>query len=102
MKIRLPDGKELELPEGSTARDVAAKIGRSLAKEAVGAIVNGELYDLFKPLPEGATVQILTRKDPEYQQLFRHTLAHVMAQAVKEFFSKRATTPKRSSWASGR
>ncbi|HGY10286.1 MAG TPA: TGS domain-containing protein, partial [Oceanithermus profundus] len=83
MKIRLPDGKELELPAGATARDVAEKISRSLAKEAVGAVVNGEVYDLFKPLPEGAEVRILTRKDPEYQLLFRHTLAHVMAQAVK-------------------
>ncbi|WP_457631859.1 TGS domain-containing protein, partial [Oceanithermus desulfurans] len=94
MKIRLPDGKEIELPEGSTARDVAEKISRSLAKEAVGAIVNGEVYDLFKPLPEGAEVRILTRKDPEYQLLFRHTLAHVMAQAVKEFFAKKGYDPE--------
>ncbi len=93
MTVRLPDGKPLELPQGATAKDVAERISRSLAKEAVGAIVNGELYDVFKPLPEGAEVRIITRKDPEYQHLFRHTLAHVLAQAVKEFFQEKGYDP---------
>jgi threonyl-tRNA synthetase len=93
MTVYLPDGRALEVPEGATAKDVAERIGPGLARAAVGAIVDGELYDLFKPLPEGATVRILTEKDPEYQHLFRHTLAHVLAQAVKEFFREKGYDP---------
>jgi len=89
MKIRLPDGKELELRPNATAADVADALGGRWRKEAVGAIVDGELYDLLKPLPDGAEVRLLTKKDPEFQYLFRHTLAHVLAQAVKEFFTKK-------------
>ncbi|MGQ9692683.1 MAG: threonine--tRNA ligase [Thermaceae bacterium] len=85
MTVYLPDGKPLDLPPGATAVDLAQALG----KKAVGALVDGELYDLFKPLPEGATVRILTEEDPEYQTLFRHTLAHVLAQAVKEFFREK-------------
>ncbi|MFX9552235.1 TGS domain-containing protein, partial [Acinetobacter baumannii] len=79
--VYLPDGKTLEVEEGATAWDVARAIGPGMAKAAVGALVNGEVYDLLKPLPPGAQVRILTEKDPEYQLLFRHTLAHVLAQA---------------------
>ncbi|RTH17380.1 threonine--tRNA ligase, partial [Thermus scotoductus] len=57
-------------------------------------IVDGELYDLLKPLPEGARVRLLTEKDPEYQLLFRHTLAHVLAQAVKELFAEKGYDPE--------
>lgn len=97
MNLVLPDGKQLELPQGATARDAAQAIGAGLAKAAIGAIVNGELYDLLKPLPEGASgskIKILTEKDPEYQQLFRHTLAHVMAQAVRELYTERGFKPE--------
>ena len=86
MIAHLPDGKSLELPAGASARDLAQKIGPGLAKAAVGALANGELYDLMKPLPDEAEVKILTAKDPEFPRFFRHTLAHVMAQAVREYF----------------
>ncbi|AEV15383.1 Threonyl-tRNA synthetase [Thermus sp. CCB_US3_UF1] len=94
MTVYLPDGKALEVQEGATARDVAQALGPRLAQKAVGAIVNGELYDLLKPLPPGASVRILTEEDPEYQTLFRHTLAHVLAQAVKEHFQEKGYDPE--------
>lgn len=94
MTVYLPDGKALDLPEGATAWDVAKALGPGLAKAAVGALVEGEVYDLFKPLPEGARVRILTEKDPEYQRLFRHTLAHVLAQSVKEYFQEKGYDPE--------
>jgi threonyl-tRNA synthetase len=94
MTVYLPDGKALDLPPGATARDVAEAVGPGLARAAVGALVDGELYDLFKPLPEGARVRLLTEKDPEYQHLFRHTLAHVLAQAVKEYFREKGYDPE--------
>ena len=94
MTVYLPDGKALDLPEGATAWDVAKALGPGLAKAAVGALVDGEVYDLFKPLPQGARVRILTEKDPEYQRLFRHTLAHVLAQSVKEYFQEKGYDPE--------
>jgi threonyl-tRNA synthetase len=97
MNLVLPDGKPLELPQGATAKDAAQAIGPGLAKAAIGAIVDGELYDLLKPLPEGANgakIKILTEKDPEFAQLFRHTLAHVMAQAVRELYAERGFKPE--------
>ena len=94
MTVYLPDGKPLELPEGATAKDVARALGEGWERRAVGAIVDGELYDLLKPLPQGAKVRLLTEKDPEFQTLFRHTLAHVLAQAVKEFFREKGYDPE--------
>jgi threonyl-tRNA synthetase len=94
MNAVLPDGQKLELQPGATAADAARAIGPGLAKAAVGAIVNGELYDLHKPLPPEAELRILTEKDPEYTQLFRHTLAHVMAQAVRELYTEQGYKPE--------
>jgi threonyl-tRNA synthetase len=94
MNAVLPDGRKLELQPGATAADAARAIGPRLAKAAVGAIVNGELYDLHKPLPPEAELRILTEKDPEYTQLFRHTLAHVMAQAVRELYTEQGYKPE--------
>ncbi|HEX2864922.1 MAG TPA: threonine--tRNA ligase, partial [Deinococcales bacterium] len=87
MQVFLPDGKSLELDRGATARDVAAKIGPRLAQDALGARVNGKLTDVHTPIPDGAQVEILTTRKPgEAIDLARHTLAHVMAQAVVEYF----------------
>ncbi|WP_299426658.1 threonine--tRNA ligase [uncultured Meiothermus sp.] len=94
MNAVLPDGRNLELTPGATAADAARAIGPGLAKAAIGAIANGELYDLLRPLPDGAELRILTEKDPEYAQLFRHTLAHVMAQAVRELYTERGFAPE--------
>jgi threonyl-tRNA synthetase len=85
---RLPDGSGLELPEGATARDLAAEIGPGLARDAVGARVDGELRDLERPLPDGATVEIVTRTDDEDDALWllRHSAAHVLATAVRKLY----------------
>ncbi|GIW32921.1 threonine--tRNA ligase [Meiothermus sp.] len=101
MHAVLPDGKKLDLKPGATAADAAKAIGPGLAKAAIGAIANGELYDLLKPLPEGAELRILTERDPEYVQLFRHTLAHVMAQAVRELYTERGYAPEQVKLAIG-
>lgn len=94
MNAVLPDGRKLELKPGATAADAARAIGPGLAKAAIGAIASGELYDLHKPLPDGAELRILTERDPEYVLLFRHTLAHVMAQAVRELYTERGFKPE--------
>jgi threonyl-tRNA synthetase len=84
--ITLPDGSERAYPRGSTAGDVARSIGSRLAKAAVAATVEGEEWDLERPLPERATVAIVTDSSDEGRHVLRHSTAHVMAQAVTQLF----------------
>ncbi len=91
MHVILPDGKQLDLPEKSTFDAVAQAIGPGLAKAALGATVNSQLTDLMSKVPDGAEVSILTKKNPEVINLMRHTLAHVMAQAVVEYFMEQGS-----------
>lgn len=86
MHVLLPDGKQLDLPADASGMDVAQAIGPGLAKAALGIKVNGKLSDLQSAVQDGAQVAIVTKKDPESIQLARHTLAHVMAQAVAQLF----------------
>ncbi|MCE2398488.1 MAG: threonine--tRNA ligase [Gemmatimonadetes bacterium] len=82
--VSLPDGREVALPEGATAADLAAEIGPGLARAALAAIVGGEVRDLSRPLPDGAEVRLLTERDPEALGVLRHSAAHVLATAVRE------------------
>lgn len=86
MQVVLPDGKHLDIPENASGLDVAQAIGPGLAKAALGITVNGQLSDLMSQVPPEAQVSILTKKDDDVLFLMRHTLAHVMAQAVIELF----------------
>jgi threonyl-tRNA synthetase len=86
ISVKLPDGSERSLPEGSTAADLAAAIGPRLAKSALIATVDGEQRDLSTPLPDGATVGIITDTTPIGLETLRHSTAHVLAQAVLELF----------------
>ncbi len=84
--ISLPDGSERELPEGSTALDLAASIGNRLKKAAVAAVVDGTETDLTAPLPTGSEVAIITSETDEGRHVLRHSTAHVLAQAVTRLF----------------
>ncbi|MBS4053999.1 MAG: threonine--tRNA ligase, partial [Thermaerobacter sp.] len=85
--VTLKDGSARELPAGSSALALAEGISRRLAKEAVAAKVNGEVVDLLRPLPNSATVELVTPDDgAEALEVLRHTAAHVMAEAVMELF----------------
>ncbi len=84
--ISLPDGSTKELPAGSTGADLAAAIGRGLAKAAVAAVVDGTETDLTAPLPDGATVAIVTADSPDGRHILRHSTAHVLAQAVTDLW----------------
>jgi threonyl-tRNA synthetase len=86
ISVKLPDGSERSLPEGSTGADLAAAIGPRLAKSALIATVDGEERDLSAPLPDGATVAIITDTTPAGLETLRHSTAHVLAQAVLELF----------------
>jgi threonyl-tRNA synthetase len=90
--VKLPDGGVRELAAGASSLDLAAAIGPGLARAAVAAKVNGEIVDLSRPLPEGATVQLLTKRDPEALELLRHSAAHLMADAILRVFPKAQLT----------
>ncbi|CAN5407598.1 hypothetical protein BH18ACT1_BH18ACT1_14310 [soil metagenome] len=84
--VKLPDGSERSLPEGSTAADLATTIGRRLAAAAVAATVDGAPVDLVAPLPDGAVVALVTDGTDEGRAVLRHSTAHVLAQAVLDLF----------------
>ncbi|MGE5647569.1 MAG: threonine--tRNA ligase [Acidobacteriota bacterium] len=84
--ITLPDGSRQTVPQGSTPLDIARSISRRLADDALVAKVNGELVDLTRPIESDASVQILTPRDPEALEVYRHSGAHLMAAAVLELF----------------
>src|SRR3954452_24801436 len=86
MHATLPDGTQLELPDGATGADAAAAIGAGLARAALAVRVNGELRDLSRPLPDGAPITIVTNRSPEALELIRHDTAHVLAAAVLELY----------------
>ena len=86
IKVRLPDGSELEARKGSTLREIAEGIGPRLAKAAYVAAVDGRVVDLSRPLESDAEIRILTDRDPETLEVYRHSTAHLMAQAVQRLW----------------
>jgi len=95
MHVTLPDGKQLDLPHGATALDAARSIGPRLAQDALAATANGDLVDLLTPLPDGASITLITKKNPaDAASVFRHSLGHVMSQAVGEFYAAKGYGPQ--------
>jgi threonyl-tRNA synthetase len=86
MNVQLPDGSVREVPDNATVADVAAAIGRRLAKDAIAGKVNGKVVDVSAPVPEGAKVEIVTPKTEAGIDTIRHSTAHLMAMAVQELF----------------
>ncbi len=86
MKIKLTDGSILELAEGTTVAGVAGAISEGLKRNAIAGKVNGHLADLSQVINEDAEVTIITLKDPEGLNIYRHTCAHVLAQAIKHIY----------------
>src|SRR4051812_8039859 len=101
MRVQLPDGSSRELPDGATGADLAADIGPGLARAALAIRVlngterrdgsaydEGRIHDLGAPLPDGATVEIVTARDGDGDalKLLRHDIAHVLAESVLELY----------------
>src|SRR4051794_21046832 len=86
MKVSLPDGTPLELPDDATGADAAAAIGSGLARAALAVQVNGDLRDLGRPLDEGDPVSIIPPSSPEALDLIRHDTAHVLAAAILDLY----------------
>ncbi len=90
MKIRitLPDGSVREYDKGTTAMDIAKSISEGLARKVLAASVNGEVWDASRPINEDAEFKLLTWDDAEAKSTFRHSTAHLMAEAVQSMYPK--------------
>jgi threonyl-tRNA synthetase len=89
MRVQLPDGSPLELPDGASGLDAARSIGPRLAEQAVGIRVGGGLRDLRLPLADGDQIEILTTRsgdDPGALTVLRHSAAHLLAEAVRRLY----------------
>ncbi len=86
LTVTLPDGSKQVVPQSTRPIDVAASISPRLASDAIVARVDGELFDLTRPIETDGQLQILTTKNPEALQVYRHSTAHLLAAAVLELF----------------
>src|SRR5271163_973434 len=84
--ITLPDGKTMTFARGVTGADVAGAIGPGLAKAALAVEVDGQEWDIFRPIEADARLRIITRKDAEALEMIRHDAAHVLAMAVQDLY----------------
>ena len=84
--ITLPDGNSLNFSNDVTGLNVAEKISKSLAKQAMVISVNGELKDLDYLIKKDCSIKIFTSKNPEGLETIRHDTAHILAMAVQELF----------------
>ncbi len=86
LSLILPDGSVREVEAGTTALEVAASIGPRLAKDAVGAELDGAAVDLRTPLTTGGSFRLFTKKSPEAGEFIRHSAEHVLADAVQRLW----------------
>ncbi|MEI8052738.1 MAG: threonine--tRNA ligase [Bacteroidota bacterium] len=86
IKITLPDGSVREYVPGSTAMDVAKSISEGLARKVLAASINGEVWDMTRPIDTDASLKLLTWDDVEGKNTFWHSSAHLMAEAVQNTF----------------
>ena len=94
--VKLPDGSVKEVPRGTTALDIAKSIGQRLADATLVAKArpfapseqssNGDLIDVTRPLEKDTDLRLLTDRDPEALEVYRHSSAHLLAAAVLELF----------------
>jgi threonyl-tRNA synthetase len=85
--VKLPDGNQLQAPQGTKISDfIRERIGSGLARAAVFARLNGQDMDLSRPILENASLQVFTTSTPEALEVARHDAAHVVASAVQRLF----------------
>lgn len=86
ISYRLPDGATMTFEQPATGLDIAERISKKLAKQALALKADGKLIDIYLPVPDGASVELITRDTDDGLELIRHDAAHIMAEAVQELF----------------
>src|SRR3989344_6951271 len=84
--LEFPDGSRQEFPKGITAKEIAAKIGQRLARDALSAKLDDKVIELELPIEESGKFRILTWNDLEGKQSLWHSAAHVLAEAVTSLY----------------
>ena len=92
ISLTFPDGSVRQFEAGTSGRDVAGSIAKSLQKMAVAIMLDGKLADLSDPISTDAQFKIITREDADALELIRHDAAHVMAEAVQELWPETQVT----------
>ena len=86
INITFPDGAVREYPVGVTTEEIAASISSGLKKNAIAGKVNGKVVDVYAPIEADATVEIVTVESADGLEVYRHSTAHLMAQAIKRLY----------------
>mgnify|MGYP001945645769 CR=1 FL=1 len=86
IQVTLPDGSVKQFEDGTTVDDVAASISKGLQKNAVAGKIDDQVVDLDREIEDDAAVRILTLRDEEGIEVYRHSTAHLMAQAIKRLY----------------
>ena len=86
MKISFPDGAVREYEQGASALDIAKSISEGLARKVLAANVDGQVWDLTRPITQDASLKLLTWDDADGKNTFWHSSAHLMAEAVESLF----------------
>ncbi|WP_192043431.1 threonine--tRNA ligase [Paenibacillus lycopersici] len=89
IQVKLPDGAVREYEQGATIEDVAGSISTGLRKNAVAGKVDGKVVDLNTPLERDAALEIVTLDSADGLEVYRHSTAHLMAQAIKRLYPER-------------
>src|SRR5512141_666068 len=84
--VKLPDGSTRSVRRGTTVREVAQGIGPRLARDAWAGKLDGKVVDLVTPIESDGALEIITAKHPDAVPIYRHSTAHLTAQAVKRLF----------------
>jgi threonyl-tRNA synthetase len=87
MNITFPDGIVRQFEVGTSGMDIAKSISEGLARVALGIFVNGVPYDLSRPITDDATIRIVTFNDDDGKQIFWHSTAHLMAEALESLYT---------------
>lgn len=90
--ITFPDGKTKEFDKGVTGAEIARSIGRKLVEDALAIQVDGKLLDLYRKIDQDSKIKIVTFKDKEGVDIFRHSTAHVLAYAIQQLYPNAKNT----------
>ena len=86
IKITLPDGSIREFEKGTTSLQIAKSISEGLARKVLAAQVNGQVWDISRPVNEDASLKLLTWDDNDGKSTFWHSSAHLLAEAVEALY----------------
>ncbi|BBH21611.1 threonine--tRNA ligase [Paenibacillus baekrokdamisoli] len=88
IQVKLPDGAIREYAQGTTVEEIAGSISPGLRKNAIAGKRNGKVIDVYTPLQEDASIEIVTVDSADGLEVYRHSTAHLMAQAIKRLYGK--------------